>query len=290
MEDKEFTTKALASWDFTLSYKEQDHEELINSLRASCKKWVFQLEKGESGYEHYQGRLSLIKKKTQSSLINFFKSNYPCFQGIHFSASTRGVHVTNNFSYVMKDDTRIKGPWKDTDEVKVLTTQMKLFNSWGCLPWQDTLKLEAQQFDLRTIDLIYDQDGNNGKSLFSEHMEYEGLAEEVPPFRLMDDIFQWVAGRPIKPCYIFDMPRGMKKDKLADFYAGIEVIKNGVAYDKRYNPTKKRFSRPRVFVFTNMLPQFSLMSKDRWKVWTIFNNALKKYEVDDLLWLQEDEP
>ena len=27
------------------------------------------------------------------------------------------------------------------------------------------------------------------------------------------------------------MPRGMKKDKLEDFYSGIEVIKNGVAHD-----------------------------------------------------------
>lgn len=282
------TTKALASWDFTLSYKDQCKEELIKSLRASCKKWVFQLEGTEAGYEHYQGRFSLIKKKTQSSLINFFKSNYPCFQGVHFSPSSSATHTTNNFTYVMKDDTRIKGPWSDKDEIKVLTKQMELFNSWGLYDWQSSLKAMADEFDMRTIDLIYDQDGNNGKSLFSEHMEYEGKAEEVPPFRLMDDIFQWVAGRPIKPCYIFDMPRGMKKDKLADFYSGIEVIKNGVAYDKRYNPTKKRFTRPRVFVFTNMLPQFSLMSKDRWRVWAIFNNALKKYEVDDLMWLDDE--
>ena len=40
----------------------------------------------------------------------------------------------------------------------------------------------------------------------------------------MEDIFSWVCSRPIKPCYIFDLPRGMKNYKLADLYSGIEVI------------------------------------------------------------------
>jgi hypothetical protein len=132
----------------------------------------------------------------------------------------------------------------------------------------------ATIFDMRKIDLIYDPTGNIGKSLFAEHLEYLGIAEEIPPFRMMDDIFQWVATRPIKPCYLVDMPRGMKKDKLGDFYSGIEVIKNGVAYDKRYKAHKVRFNRPRMFVFTNMLPNFSFMSKDRWNVWEV-NSAFE---------------
>ena len=74
------------------------------------------------------------------------------------------------------------------------------------------------------------------------------------------------------------MPRGMKKDRLGDFYAGIEVIKNGVAYDKRYAAKKIRFDRPRIIVFTNMMPNLDLMSKDRWALWEIKNNKLIKYE------------
>jgi hypothetical protein len=86
---------------------------------------------------------------------------------------------------------------------------------------------------------------------------------------MMDDIFQWVCSRPKKRSYIVDMPRGMKKDRLGDFYSGIEVIKNGVAYDKRYTAKKIRFDRPRIFVFTNTLPNLELMSKDRWEIWKI---------------------
>lgn len=122
---------------------------------------------------------------------------------------------------------------------------------------------------MRTINLIYDVAGNMGKSIFSEWMEYKDLVEEIPPYRLMNDIFQWVHGRPKKKAYFIDLPKGMKKDKLADLYAGIEVIKNGVAYDKRNYPKKSRFDRPRIFVFTNELPNLSLMSKDRWVIHTI---------------------
>ena len=38
-----------------------------------------------------------------------------------------------------------------------------------------------------------------------------------------------------RKAYAIDLPRGMNKKGLADFYSGIEVIKNGVAYDKRYS-------------------------------------------------------
>lgn len=272
-------------WDFTLKYKDQDLKLLKDNLKCKCKKWVFQLEEGESGYKHWQGRFSLFKKKSLSSLISLFKT-LPLWEGVHFSITATAN--TKNFNYVMKDDTRLSGPYCDTDPEEVPPTkQMELFNSWELYPYQKKLEAIAGKFCLRSIDFIYDQDGNIGKSLFSEYMESKSLAEEVPPFRLMDDIFQWVASRPIKPCYIFDMPRGMKKDKLADFYSGIEVIKNGVAYDKRYSAKKIRFDRPRVFIFSNTLPQFNLMSKDRWKVWTVYQKDLKEYNIDDNLWLEE---
>lgn len=274
-------------WDFTLKFDEIHNLKLLkDNLRYNCKKWAFQLEVGKSGYKHWQGRFSLRKKKSESSLISLFKT-LPNWGGVHFSPTSNAN--TSNFNYVLKNDTRLEGPWCDTDPVDIPPTrQMDMFNSWELYPYQQKLEKISTEFCLRSIDFIYDQDGNIGKSLFSEYMESKHLAEEVPPFRLMDDIFQWVASRPIKPCYIFDMPRGMKKDKLADFYSGIEVIKNGVAYDKRYAAKKIRFNRPRVFIFSNKLPVFNLMSKDRWKVWTICNNDLIKYEVPSTLW-DEDE-
>lgn len=187
----------------------------------------------------------------------------------HFSPTSNPTYYTGDEFYVMKEDTRIEGPWTDRDIPKVLTKQMDIFQKWNLREYQKDIIKEATIFDMRKINLIFDPVGNCGKSLLSEFMEFKDLAEEVPPFRLMDDIFQWVCTRPIRPCYIIDMPRGMKKDRLGDFYSGIEVIKNGVAYDKRHRAKKIRFNRPRVFVFTNTLPLFDMMSKDRWEIWTI---------------------
>jgi len=264
-------------WDFTLPRLDLDDNILKDNLRNKTKKFAFQLEKGSTGYEHWQGRISLIKKKSLSALITFFAC-IPHWAKAHFTPTSS--NAKGDIFYVIKDDTRIAGPWTDKDEIKFVTKQMTLFNEWGLLPWQLKAKTIAQEFCLRSIDLIYDPSGNCGKSLFSEHMEYVGLGEEIPPFRLMDDIFQWVATRPIKGCYLVDMPRGMKKDKLGDFYSGIEVIKNGVAYDKRYNAKKIRFDRPRIFVFTNTLPDLNLMSADRWQLWTITSGDLVEFKPD----------
>lgn len=260
---------SLAVWDFRWNADTfKDDGEVKALLKGVAKHYVFQLEQGDTGYKHYQGRMSLIKKRRKGEkhiVLKLFKETPPNY----LEPTSKEEFTSGDAFYQQKEDTRIDGPWTDKDEVKVETQQLAIFKSLELRPYQSQLKQMASTFDMRKIDLIFDPIGNIGKSLFSEYLEYEGLAEEIPPFRLMDDIFQWVASRPTKKCYVVDMPRGMKKDKLGDFYSGIEVIKNGVAYDKRYGATKKRFTRPRVFVFTNALPEFSLMSKDRWNVWTI---------------------
>lgn len=256
---------ACAVWEVRWNADGVAPDEIIDCLTGIAKKYTFQREVSDDGYNHYQGRISLCKKRRANEkhiVLKLFKHHPPNY----FNPTTNENYQGEAF-YVMKEDTRAEGPWSDTDEQKILTYQLKLFKGWDLRPYQQKLVEFIPNFSMRKIDLIYDPLGNCGKSLFSEYLEFQGLSEEVPPFRMMDDIFQWVASRPIKQCYVFDMPRGMKKDKLADFYAGIEVIKNGVAYDKRYTSKKIRFTRPRVFVFTNMLPKFDLMSADKWNVW-----------------------
>lgn len=244
-------------------------EDLIKIFRKNCKQFCFQLEKGkESDYEHYQCRIRL-KKKTRFSTLK--KRGF--FVGGHWTPTSKDVYLEGDFFYVMKDDTRILGPWTDKDEVKVLTKQLKNFMTKEKYKYQRDILLTAMEWDERHIYLIYDTHGNLGKSILAEYMEYMGICEEIPSWRLMDDIMQWVMSRGkqngFKKCYLVDMPRGMKKDKLADFWSGIEQVKNGVAFDKRNFAKKARFDRPQIFVFTNTLPKFELMSKDRWIIWEI---------------------
>lgn len=273
--------KKIVCFDVTIPFKgNEDSVKLINNLDGIFKAKLtnIQLEVSPTGYKHYQIRGST---KKQYRATEIYKPLQLVCHGPNASPTSNANK--GNMDYVTKEYTKCESEFNgclfDLLDIhnKVLTKQMKLFISWQLKPWQIKLQAETSEFCLRSIDLVYDFQGCKGKSLFSEYMEYKGVAEEVPPYRLMDDIFQWVCTRPIKQIYIFDMPRGMKKDKLADFYSGIEVIKNGVAFDKRHSATKIRFDRPRIIVFTNELPLFNLMSADRWKKWKI--NTKNELEV-----------
>eukprot|EP01050_Picozoa_sp_SAG11_P021147 SAG11_NODE_3705_length_2268_cov_2.438451_2_plen_278_part_00 len=259
----------ITCWDFTLPFTEAGYcceKHLGIHLLDICKgKSTFQLETSIDGYKHWQGRIITKKQYRETEIHKIGKEDY--LKGIHWSITSNANK--GNMDYCSKAFTRTAGPWECEVFNKVLTWQLNEFLKYGLWHWQQKVFDMCSIKDMRCINLIYDKKGHCGKSLFCEYLEYSNVAEEIPPFRLMDDIFQWVYSVAGKQAYIFDMPRGMKKDKLGDFYSGIEVIKNGVAYDKRYTAKKIRFGRPNIFVFTNTLPELSLMSKDRWKVWTI---------------------
>lgn len=133
--------------------------------------------------------------------------------------------------------------------------------------WRIKIEEICTQLDDRSINVVCDNFDNAGKSLFAEHLEWRGLAYDIPAMRSMEDIMQCVMASKNKKAYLIDLPRGMKKDKMADFYSGIENIKDGVAYDKRCAFKKIRFDRPQVIVFTNVLPDFGVLSMNRWKIW-----------------------
>lgn len=268
------------TYDFTIPKdKNPDVNIICKSLTEWCKKWVFQEEKSDKGYEHFQGRVSLIKKGRLSELIGKTKD---VFKGIHWSITCNTVHEGQQFNYVMKADTRVAGPWSDQthEEPPPLTRQLIKFREQTPRPWQVKLESLVQEEDDRSIKLIVDLVGNSGKSIFAEYLEYMGLAWEIPPFRAMEDIMQCVMSIKTKKCYLIDMPRAMKKDKLSEFYAGLEALKNGVCYDKRYSFKKRRMDRPQVVVFTNRDPCWAYMSLDRWEIYDMdANYDIKQREL-----------
>jgi len=276
---------ACAGYDFTLpKSKNPDRNVIEKNLSEWAKRWVFQEEFAptrdadgvfaigeidpEIGYAHWQGRLSLIKRRRLGELAAATKHVFP---GIHWSITTTEVHNGNNFNYVMKADSRIDGPWTDQDYTvpPPLTRQLRIFKEQEPRPWQTKISELVKEEDDRSIKLIVDTEGNSGKSITCEYLEYEGLAWEIPPFRLMEDIMQCCMSIKSQKCYLIDMPRAMKKDKLSEFYAGLEALKNGVCYDKRYGFKKRRMDRPQVVVFTNRDPCWAYMSLDRWEIYDI---------------------
>lgn len=275
-EDKASTKEKagqLVGYDLTVAAAEVSVNDMFRILNAWAKKWVFQLEEGtDSGYRHYQCRIHLHVKRRLGEIVAKTRHLFPEGTSLHWSITSSEVHLGQIFNYVMKEDTRIEGPWTDDDyeEPPPLTRQLKVFHELqeaGCLyPWQTSVLQMVTNVDDRSIVLILDTYGNSGKSILCEHLEYMGLAYEIPPMRCMQEIAQVVMSVKAKKAYLVDLPRGMKKDRMAEFYSGLEYLKNGCAFDQRYKFRKKRFDRPQVLVFTNTLPDFSLMITDRWKI------------------------
>ena len=267
-------------WDFTLGKKGEDISKLIDfqvfkdNLKRKCKKYAFQLEKSSSGYIHYQGRISLIKKKSLSALISFFNAKE--FHGIRWSPTSTDVAKTGDAFYVIKEDTRIDGPWTDQDEELYIPRQIREMD--GLRPFQQYIVDNANEWDKRHINLVYCKEGNLGKSLLVGYCRAHKIGRALPPVNDQKDLLRMVCDLPTSNMYLFDMPRSMNKDRLWQFYAAVETIKDGYAYDDRYHFKEKVFDCPNIWIFCNALPPLAdTLSLDRWKIWTINTTS---YELE----------
>lgn len=264
------TTNAICVWDFTIPQKRIDKDVLVKELRTWCKKWAFQIEQGKkSNYLHYQGRVSLKAKAHKGP--DFCK-------GIHWSATSE-ENKTNLF-YVLKEETRVEGPWKDSDKEIYLPRQ---FQNLKLYEWQADILESRNVFQDRVIDCIYDVTGNNGKSTVAALGEilYNGI--DCPPINDCKELIQYVCNHCMDneirdPKLLFvDLPRAMNKESLYGIYSAIEQIKKGKLTDTRHHAKVWWIDSPRIWVFTNHLPDTTLLSSDRWRIWTI-NKATNKLD------------
>lgn len=75
----------------------------------------------------------------------------------------------------------------------------------------------------------------------------------------------------------------MNKERLGGIYSAIEQIKKGKLYDLRHCYKEYWIDSPTIWVFSNIPPDLSLLSKDRWKIWVVDDTkSLKPYTEDSL--------
>lgn len=250
-----------AVWDFTAP-SEVSQEKIKKFLQKYCKKWCYQLELSESGYEHWQGRISLKSKERLTTLRKKLDDR------VHWSITSN--NGKDDDFYVSKEETRVKGPWKDSDPY--IPRQVREITN--LYPWQkDVIKI-SEKWDTRTVHCIIDQGGNIGKSTLCMYMAVHGLARKLPYCNDFKDVMRMVCDLPTSKTYLIDMPKAISKEKLFQMYSAIEEVKNGYAYDDRYHFQEKFFDSPAVWVFTNKVPDESLLSRDRWRLHTIEDNEL----------------
>lgn len=274
---------ACCVWDFTIGSDHVDLTNLKDTLKDIAKKWCFQLELGETGYEHYQGRFSLKVKNRLSGVKKIF------FKEAHLSITSN--ENRDNMFYVTKPDTRIAGPWSDKDKVLYIPRQYR--NKLNHLyPFQQTIWDSYNVFEDRIINCIICPNGGMGKSTIASLCDLHDRGIDVPPINDSDKLIASVcnilmAKQTREPGIIFiDIPRATDQTRLGGMFAAIEQIKKGKVYDMRYHYKEWWFDAPQIWVFMNIEPHMNYLSRDRWAFWEINEDyELCSYTCRDL---QED--
>jgi hypothetical protein len=262
----------IAVWDWTLPAGDRTDDEVLDTAKKLFKKYAFQLEQGDSGYLHYQGRGSLQKKRRFTELKAL--ADKIGWNDCHWSPSSTASQKGDCF-YPTKEDTRVRGPWTDKDQPAMYVPRQYRDLEKKLHPWQQTVWDSADTFDARSINLIYDAEGGKGKSTLASLMDLHRKGIDLPPMNDAEKLIQSVAdilmARELRtPGVVFvDLPRAMDKKRLGGLYTAIEQIKKGKVYDIRYTYKEWWFDSPQIWVFTNIEPDLTLLSRDRWKIWTI---------------------
>jgi hypothetical protein len=272
-----------AVWDFRANEELYESDILLNFMKNNCKKYVFQKEKGDTGYVHWQGRFSLMKKRTKSALMTLFNSI-----GIpNYLEPTANVNHQDDFFYALKEDTRLGDLFMDVIHEKRLGHGQvyipRQFRGIQLYPWQQHILDSSDIFDFRVVDVLIDFKGNTGKTTVSGLADLLHGAIDMPILNDYKEIISLACnicmdtGNRSPKVFFFDMPRAVKKNSLNEFYSAIEQIKKGKLYDIRYHYKSFWIDSPRIWVFTNTEPDVELLSRDRWRFWTIDN------ETNDLI-------
>jgi uncharacterized LabA/DUF88 family protein len=120
------------------------------------------------------------------------------------------------------------------------------------------------------------------------------MAKELPYFKFEPN--QWENGN-IQICsheekgVFIDLPRALEKNQLRGFLTACEQIKKGKLYDLRNFTKKWWIDSPSIWVFSNTLVDFDLLSSDRWKIWIISDNELieiKRQNINNNKWINND--
>jgi len=253
--------------------KEYVRDLLSDELRAV--KFVFQTEKSpKNGHLHFQGRAYLGKNHEipKSALVR------PGF----FITPTSGNGI-KTWSYVMKDDTRVDGPWsnetlvKPPPEVREDPNFQFMRRMWMIKLWAKLDEEYAQRKNncwLKKIFWVYDGPGKMGKThmhqvltYFHRYLDIETVFDTAQQLSgcIVSKVGHLEAGTGFAGLAI-DIPRNASKwkaEKKAALYEVLEKARGGKASDARGSYKGAVFGSCPVVVFANFKPRADDFSHGR---------------------------
>lgn len=235
------------------------HESVVEIFDAICDKYVFQKERSEDGFEHYQCYVHLTKKHPGTWLQGRFThlvgedTGAIRFQGVKWAAAAQ--------QYCSKSRTRVAGPWSRGIVASEGHEPFDTLRGVPLRPWQQEImdKLEGPAHE-RHIHWVHEGAGGVGKSALINHITLQDHLKAVSiDAATKGDLFYTLAALGVKQgkftlvdvrVVLVDLARDDFPRK--DFYRGLEYIKNGAFNSTKYESCQVRFrERPHVIVFWN---------------------------------------
>lgn len=233
-------------WFLTIPYELIDGRTLSQHFKEiGCKKFTFQGERGEGGFNHWQAEVSLEKKEyfhTFKNALGIDKAHIEPTAS-YFAAK----------AYCTKLETRIEGPYTENTKWVNVITELR--------PWQQTLldELKTTPND-RTIIWYYDQKGGMGKTQFAKYLALKLNANVISNGKSADIAYTCDENMQICICNFSREIEGRVN------YGSLEAIKDGMIFSPKYESKMLYIDSPHVVIFANFLPKFSALSHDRWVI------------------------
>lgn len=143
-------------------------------------------------------------------------------------------------------------------------------------PFQKTIiDITQSPVDTRTINWVYDNEGNKGKSYLTTYLQMYKNAYVITGGKHQDIIRHYKNNRTI----ILDLSRDYLENNES-IYNLMEQFKNGYLLDGKYEGQVKRFIPPHIIVMSNSMPKTHKMSKDRWNIIDISNKQVCEFAED----------
>ncbi|UOF78644.1 rep protein [Circoviridae sp.] len=241
-------------WCFTFNnYTKEDITSLRIRLNRTCKKYIFQEEKGEkNGTEHLQGSVSFITKARLTELKKIDKR-------IHWEA-TKNVEAADK--YACKEETR-NGEVYRFEKKKAFIRKKSKFDDIE--PRSDIISLIEQEPDNRTINWVWSNEGGVGKTSTCAYIEhnYENVCiANGKGHDIKNSIIAHLADNELD-VLIINVPR-CNENYVS--YSAIEEVKDGLIYSGKYEGGFANIEHPHVIVISNFYPDTAKLSEDRWNI------------------------
>lgn len=214
----------------------------------------WQLEKSDTGYDHWQIALKLKKRNRLSWLKRHFSNIAHCEE-------TNNIEAADAYSH--KIDTRIEGPYFFPAPLVAITDY---FTSRGhTYKWwqQEIIDLMKTLPDGRKLHWFWEPNGNVGKSVFMRHLILTHNAFPLQNAKTADIAYAFKKMDPKQNTIVFNIPRS--SEGHLNFNA-IESCLDGMIFSTKYESGFVCRDFSHMIFFANFPPITEGLSNDRWVI------------------------